>query len=214
MEQLFIPGSRRLSARVVHPPRAPWRRCGTVPNLVPLAVLVGLIGPRRQSPCDAPTRIVGSVVTAISIAVERRKSAHTFGGFLLAMIVTACGGAVVSTAPTQQPLRTPQTHTLTSSSTQRSGDVCVGTGSFSDVRAGLAVVVRDADRNVIGDGRLQDADASGLGTEVGPETCAYEFTIRGLPRVQVYSIEIGDRGELMYSLDEIERMNWRLELGN
>lgn len=93
---------------------------------------------------------------------------------------------------------------------ETSGDTvtsCRGTGGYSDVREGLQVVVRDGAGTTLGTATLELHPSDPM-----PDihSCWYAFTVPGLPETEFYAIEVGDRGELTYSFDELEEMDWRV----
>ncbi|MFQ5968219.1 MAG: PASTA domain-containing protein [Acidimicrobiia bacterium] len=65
-------------------------------------------------------------------------------------------------------------------------DDCAGTGDFSDLRAGLPVVVRDEVGGVLGQGQLEQGSIDG-------ERCDFAFEVAGIPWAISYSIEVGER---------------------
>ena len=84
---------------------------------------------------------------------------------------------------------------------------CSGTGGYDDIEYGLSVTVRDGSGHVLGTGRL------GEGKLVGsylPKSCIFEFSVGGLPEVKFYAVEVGRRGELIYSFEEMRATNWRV----
>jgi len=94
------------------------------------------------------------------------------------------------------------TFTLTDDNIARSGSTCAGTGGYSDVRDGLGVTVKDNAGKIIATSQLaSDNKASALGE------CQLTFVAQ-VPDSDFYSIEVGHRGELTYSRDELEKLNW------
>ncbi len=92
---------------------------------------------------------------------------------------------------------------------ERSGE-CYGAGGYSDIGSGVQVVVRDGNNNVMGVGKLvaDETSASGQG-------CSFEFEVE-VQESEFYQIEIGHRGEMVYSFEELEERDWiiGLSLGN
>jgi hypothetical protein len=137
---------------------------------------------------------------------------------------TAC--STVSTAPTPTPA--PTTHTIngrmllhhgpiqigaygtsTEPVNHRDDGTCSGGGTYSDLQAGASVVVRDSAEKVVG--------LSSLGTGHSVSTysradCAFLLTVSGIPASDFYSIEVGHRGEVRYSLHDIEGQDWNVDL--
>ena len=94
--------------------------------------------------------------------------------------------------------------TLQSTSTGGSDSNCRGTGGYDDINSGLSVTVRDGSGGVLATGRLGD------GKRPKVARCTFGYSVGGLPEVDFYSIEIGRRGELTYSFEEMENNNWEV----
>lgn len=86
-----------------------------------------------------------------------------------------------------------------------SGDPCSGDGGYDDIRAGLHVTVRDQTGTVLGTGALEG------GTPL-TAWCTFTFTVDALPKADFYSVEVGRRGELTYSFEELESSEWTVYL--
>jgi hypothetical protein len=82
------------------------------------------------------------------------------------------------------------------------GDPC---GGGYDVEH-AAVEVRDQGDHLIG--------AATTGTNVSTDDllCTVHFTVDQLPEVKFYQITIGSHGGPAYSLEELEKMNWKVDL--
>ncbi len=97
------------------------------------------------------------------------------------------------------------TFTLTDIGNTRGSDTnCFGDGGYDDIRSGVSVTVRDGAGAVLGTGRLGDG--------VKDLWCTFNFTVADLPKVDFYSVEVGRRGELTYSFDEMETSGWKVDL--
>ena len=80
---------------------------------------------------------------------------------------------------------------------------CYGTGGYDDISSGLNVTIRDGSGAILATGRL------GRGTADGAYSpCSFEFSVDGLPEVDFYSVEVGRRGELTYSFEELVDSFW------
>ena len=88
-------------------------------------------------------------------------------------------------------------------STEGPATNCYGTGGFSDISQGLSVTVRNESGTILATDRL------GPGRRVG-NRCAFTFTVTGIAKSDFYSIEVGRRGDLTYSHDEMVRNEWRV----
>jgi hypothetical protein len=82
---------------------------------------------------------------------------------------------------------------------------CTGTGGYDDVQAGLQVTVSDQTGTVIGNGAL------GSGETIG-EGCQFRFQVDNVPLATFYRLEVGRRGEISYSLDQMKRASWSAAL--
>lgn len=73
---------------------------------------------------------------------------------------------------------------------------CRGTGAFSDLAGGTAVVISDASGKTIALGQLQPGHVSGT-------NCVFQFSVEA-PRSDFYGIEVSHRGVVKYSLAEVQ----------
>ena len=94
--------------------------------------------------------------------------------------------------------------TLQSSSVGGSSSNCRGTGGYDDIKSGLSVTVRDGSGSILGTGRLGD------GRKPGSSWCTFEFSVGGLSEADFYSVEVGSRGEMTYSFEEMENYDWEV----
>jgi hypothetical protein len=79
---------------------------------------------------------------------------------------------------------------------------CEGDGGYNDIHSRTQVVVRDEA------GTLLATSTLGNGELVRSGQCEFEFELPSLPRANFYVFEVGRRGELAYSLQEMENLNW------
>jgi hypothetical protein len=86
------------------------------------------------------------------------------------------------------------------------GNVCSGSGGYADIRAGTNVVLRDGDGKVLATGSL------GAGKGNAGSQCEFPYTLKSVPEVPFYTIEVGNRGDLSYSLEEMIGMGWSIDL--
>ena len=86
----------------------------------------------------------------------------------------------------------------------RKGSVCIGSGGFDDIEPGAPVVVRDSKGERVGLGML------GFGTLTAggyAGTCEFMFTVEDIPvSGDIYSVEVGSRGEVTFSRDEADML--------
>jgi hypothetical protein len=94
--------------------------------------------------------------------------------------------------------------TLFSTDTSGSSSNCRGSGGYNDIKSGLSVTVRDGSGDILGTGRL------GTGRQRATYGCYFEFSVGGLSKVDFYSVEVGSRGEMTYSFEEMKNNNWEV----
>lgn len=80
---------------------------------------------------------------------------------------------------------------------------CRGDGGYSDISGGTDVVVRDGSGSVLAKGALGPGRRNG-------GSCTFQFTVRKIPEVDFYEVEVGRRGSLTYSFDELEARDWQV----
>jgi hypothetical protein len=44
------------------------------------------------------------------------------------------------------------------------------------------------------------------------DKCEFEFRVDGIPEHELYTVEIGKRGSLVYSREDLDRQGWELAL--
>ena len=89
-------------------------------------------------------------------------------------------------APTDSPLK----------------DACWGSSGYDDISGGLGVVIKD------GAGTIIANDDLWTGKNTGRNACTFPFYVSNVPDADFYTIEVGRRGSLVYSRDEITRADW------
>ena len=87
-----------------------------------------------------------------------------------------------------------------------SDDACYGTGGYDDIGGFMSVTIRDGNKNIISTGK------TGEGKKNDYVTCIFDFEVNNVPKSEFCTIEIGHRGELNYSFNEIKEKNWKIEL--
>lgn len=90
--------------------------------------------------------------------------------------------------------------------------VCYGVNGYDDIREGLQVVVRDAASVIVGTGALRRQ----TGADADYSACVLVWSISRVPQSDFYSIEVGRRGEIIYSYAELKRNDFVADatLGN
>lgn len=74
-------------------------------------------------------------------------------------------------------------------------------GGYADIADGSKVVLRDGVGQVLSTGRL-------TGGTFGVEGVEFTFTLTDVPSVDFYELEVSNRGNLTYSLEEMESSSW------
>lgn len=86
------------------------------------------------------------------------------------------------------------------------GQSCSGSGGYSDFGQGMNVTIRDGDGNVVGSGATGPAEGQ------SPGWCVTEFEIEDVEIVDFYEIEVGQRGSLSYSYEDLESNDFNVDL--
>jgi hypothetical protein len=86
------------------------------------------------------------------------------------------------------------------------GDLCEGEGGYGDLGSGTPVRVTDAEGKLIG------ATTLGFGHTTARGACEFEFTIPDVEETEFYRFEVGRRGEISYSKDELADVGWAVFL--
>jgi hypothetical protein len=85
------------------------------------------------------------------------------------------------------------------------GGGCSGDGGYDDISAGTQVNIRD------GSGELLASSSLDAGEDMSI-ACTFTFTVDDVPKADFYSVEVGDRGDLSYSYDEMVENSWYVSL--
>lgn len=110
----------------------------------------------------------------------------------------------------------PTAHMLTGSITLIDSDLggnadnCYGTGGYDDIRESMTVTVRDGAGKILAVGDTDAGKAPGSADFF--VQCVFEFQVDGIPPSDFYSVEVGRRGELNYSFEEMEESDWTVSL--
>ena len=130
-------------------------------------------------------------------------------------LALVCGACASNTSKHTATSTTKETHAITGSFLLEGtegedfydlGNLgCAGSDGYDDVETGLQVKVSNEAGTVIGNGSLD------LG-EVTDDGCKFSFIVNNIPVAKFYKIEVGRRGELNYSYDEMKAAGWNVEL--
>lgn len=96
--------------------------------------------------------------------------------------------------------------TLIDSDIEGTDDNCYGTGGYRDVRTNMPVTIRDGQGIILATGETRSGKKDSI------VTCIFEFEVSEIPKVDFYSIEVGRRGQLNYSFQELEEKEWTVGL--
>ena len=132
--------------------------------------------------------------------INQMKVVLATGICTLAVAVSGCIKPIVGRSITG-------TFKLLDSGVERSGSLCYGTGGYSDIETGLKVVVKDERGKILG--------ISSLGADIyegdyPSVVCLFPFVIEDLPKAKFYAVEVGRRGEMIYSYEDLVEMNWEV----
>jgi hypothetical protein len=83
------------------------------------------------------------------------------------------------------------------------GEPCRGRGGYGDVNSGTQVTVRDGSGALLATSSLRGGRADG-------GSCVFEFTLSDVPRADYYTFEVGRRGELSYSREDLLVEGWHV----
>ena len=156
--------------------------------------------PRVEQPAIAPTPVTGS-----------RRGWIVLGAVTLVAIVGLFGFLGISSSDVfTSHHKISGTLTLLNSDTNSpsvtsTGAVCQGAGPYGDIAAGNGVALKDAD------GKLLAITSLGVGSG-SPTSCVFGFTLKDVPEVPFYSIEVGRRGQVGYTLADMKSNDWTLAL--
>lgn len=96
--------------------------------------------------------------------------------------------------------------TLVDSDIEGSDEYCYGGGGYSDIEANMSVTIRDGQGNILATGN------TGSGQKESLVQCVFSFEIPDIPKSDFYAIEVGRRGELNYSFEELNAKEWTVGL--
>ena len=85
---------------------------------------------------------------------------------------------------------------------------CYGTGGFEDIEESMPVTIKDGQGKILALGKTSYGKRpKGQYSEV---TCTFYFQVNNVPKSDFYSIEVGRRGQLNYSYEELKSKNWKV----
>jgi hypothetical protein len=113
---------------------------------------------------------------------------------------------------------------------------CYGQGGYSDIKGETSVTIKDGTGKIIAVGKTSLGymimkDSYGVGKTIAIRddvmnypskdygltdfraVCNFEFTVNNIPKSDFYVISVGNRGDMNYSFDEMQKENWVVSLG-
>lgn len=98
------------------------------------------------------------------------------------------------------------TFTLIDSDLNEYEGTCTGSGGYRDISFNMPVTVRDGAGKILAIGR------TGSGTLKNSVSCVFNLKVENVPKADFYTIEIGRRGGINYSFEDMQRQNWQVSL--
>jgi len=130
--------------------------------------------------------------------------------WLMALVViglAACGSPTVSPPPMHTVHITMTLTDTSGNGITTMGTSCDGSGGYSDISQGSSVTLMDGKNNIIGTTTLQDGTTTDSGV-----TCDFTAEIPKVTEVPFYSLTVGHRSAISYSLSELKGDNWSVPL--
>lgn len=100
--------------------------------------------------------------------------------------------------------------TLVDSDISGSDENCYGSGGYSDIQGEMSVTIQDGKGNILAIGRT--GNGTHPSSEYSSVQCVFEFQVDNIPKSDFYSIQVGRRGQLNYSYEEMKSKNWEVSL--
>jgi hypothetical protein len=88
---------------------------------------------------------------------------------------------------------------------------CYGTGGFDDINASMPVTIKDSAGAIIATGET-GVGSQPSDSEYSSVQCKFEFTINEIPKSNFYQIQVGRRGNLNYSFEDMTKNGWEVKL--
>lgn len=205
------PGSCCPNGHVVGLSAAFCPRCGTAMHRSPLFSSPFAVTPR--SVADEAERGQANEARARSAATFRKLIAPTL--LLVTALVASWIWAqqpqvsyVTRVADRVPPSTVTVTGHLTLTDEETAGDLCRGSGGYSDIGAGVTVALTNEVSLLLGSSVLRAGVA-----DPALNTCTYAFSIPGVSVEQDhYAVEVSDRGKVTSSRTEMVENGWDVGL--
>lgn len=88
------------------------------------------------------------------------------------------------------------------------GGTCEGTGGYSDISEATQVTITDGAGKLLAVTSLSEGKPSGSKLEGFVEGCTFSWSAPDIPKADFYNIEVGRRGKLTYSYQQMEDVFW------
>lgn len=85
---------------------------------------------------------------------------------------------------------------------------CYGTGGYEDIQGAMPVTIKDGQGKILALGKTSDGKRPK--GQYSIVTCNFNFQVNNVPKSDFYSIEVGRRGQLNYSYEELKNKNWKV----
>ena len=135
-----------------------------------------------------------------------------------ALVVAACGGGDDGGKADESSDPVASLHTLRGSiavggQIYDTREPCRPDGGFSDMRRGAQVVIKNDMGTVVASSRLGTgvAEPPRLGAST-TSFCVFPFEVTSVPTEKFYSVEIGNRSEIVYSFEDLQSAAWQIDL--
>jgi len=124
-----------------------------------------------------------------------------------AVVLAVLAGCGATAEATPEPRAISGSFTLHATGAGWSEDAagCRGDGGYSDIRSGMQITLRDETGRVMGTTSFPVGRVEGAGLR-----CVFEFEFTDAPEAEFYTLDSGRRGELTYSVAELEDRGWHV----
>jgi hypothetical protein len=89
------------------------------------------------------------------------------------------------------------------------GNGCQGTNGYDDIAVGLQVIVSDGSGTVIANSSLEQGQVV---KDKFWNNCEFPFTVSNVPTAKFYKVQVGGRGQVSYSYDQMQANGWKVRL--
>jgi hypothetical protein len=89
---------------------------------------------------------------------------------------------------------------------------CQALGGYSDVKEGVPVTLKDGEGRLLGTSTLGSGTLGNTPDSPDQRACVFGFSFSDIPQVPFYTVEIGRRGEVSYSLADLQARSWTISV--